>query len=143
MRLLLAAAAGVIGVTTLNVGAPAPASPTEAVVTVSVDLRCTPNGVNYKVDPWTVTLKQGDTIEWDLDAGANTDEIVIQPKRADAWPFETRRFRGGRGNNNRPHGRGMHPGERGRRYQYNVLMVCKGDVSRPDTIVVDPEMIIE
>lgn len=41
MRLLLAAAAGVIGVTSLNVSRPGPTTPAEAVVTVSVDLRRT------------------------------------------------------------------------------------------------------
>jgi len=37
----------------------------------------------------------------------------------------------------------MLPGQQGRRYQYNVLMVCKGPVTRPDTIRIDPEMIIQ
>ncbi len=146
MRMLLAAAVGVIGITgfvSRPDRSPAPVPADEAVVLVSVDLRCTPNGVNYTVEPWAAHLKQGDSIEWDLDAGASTDEIVIEPKRPGNWPFATRRFRGGRGANNRPHGRGMRPGEQGKRYEYNVLMVCKGPVSRPDTIRVDPEMIIE
>ena len=138
MRFLLAAAGAAV-ITGFHIRKEG--SPTVAAVTVSVDLRCTPTGVTYNIDPWSVTLKQGDTIEWDLKAEAHTDEMVIEPKQANAWPFATRNFRGGR--TNRPHGRDMLPGQQGRRYQYNVLIVCKGPVTRPDTIRIDPEMIIQ
>jgi hypothetical protein len=115
----------------------------EATVQVKVDLKCTPTGVTYTIDPWNVTIHQGDEVEWVLDPTANTDDLEIRPKRAERWPFATRNFRGGRNSNNRPHGRGMRPGQRGTRHAYNVLMVCKGPVSRPDTVVIDPEIIID
>ena len=134
-------AAGVAIVTGFSARIESTPTGSPTTVIVRVDLRCTPTGASYSVDPWSVTLRQDDSIEWRLYAGANTDEIVIAPRNPCAWPFSTTKFRGDR--SNPPYGRDMAAGGHGHRYPYDVLMVCKGDVSRPDTIRVDPEMVIQ
>ena len=140
MRFILVAASVAV-VTGFSVGTAGTQTGAPTTVTVGVDLRCTVNGASYSIYPWSVTLRQDDSVDWRLYPTATTDEMIVQPRNPKAWPFATTRSKGDR--TNRPYGRDMRPDEHGNRYEYDILMVCKGDVSRPDTVRIDPEMIIQ
>ena len=76
--------------------------------------------------------------DWPCHSFLKPDKGVLRKINLLQWPV---RFRGDR--EKRPYGRDMRAGGSGHRYPYDVLMVCKGAVTRPDTIRIDPEIIIQ
>ncbi len=115
-------------------------APRLATVTVSVDVRCPGNRVEFSVDPWQARLQQGDEIEWVLAESAGSDSIWLAPKRGRPWPFVGAAPRGDRRNPAR--GRDMRPNQGGR-HPYDITLVCQEGDSGPYTVVIDPDMIIE
>ncbi len=111
-------------------------------VTVAVDVRCNPNNaVSLSVAPWTAQLAQGDSIIWVLDPNANVPEITITSKQP-GWPFTTSPPY--KGNAARPpKGSGMRPNQAGRRYAYGITAVCTRADGTTNTVVIDPDMIIQ
>jgi hypothetical protein len=110
-----------------------------------VDVRCNGQSVWFNVDPWSATLNQNDEVEWVLNDSAGSSEITINPKRPGMWPFADSHNRGGRGGQvraNRPRARGMKPDQRGKRFSYAIQLVCERAGSGPDTVIIDPQIII-
>jgi len=111
----------------------------QAPVVVTIDVRCPGQSVQYTVDPWEVSVRQGDRIEWRLSEGSTADEFAIESKTQE-WPFE-----GSRGVSGRKASPAvtpnMRPNQRGRRYQYNIRLTCQSE-SRSVPVLIDPDIII-
>ncbi|HVF38778.1 MAG TPA: hypothetical protein VM939_02685 [Gemmatimonadaceae bacterium] len=110
--------------------------------TVMVDIRCLPgNGVSFSLAPWTVQLRQGETVDWVLHPDAGVSEISITPKQP-AWPFqETGPYRGNAANG--PKARNMRAAQAiGARFGYNVNASCTRADGSTSRIIIDPDMII-
>jgi len=107
---------------------------------VTIDARCT-GGDNTSITlrPWNLKLRQGDAVNWVLNANANSNDVTITPKR-DAWPFAAAPpYKGGKG---KPAQSGaMRPNSRGR-YSYNVSLICTNG-ARSDTVMIDPDIIVD
>jgi hypothetical protein len=106
---------------------------------VTVDAKCaSPRNTQVTVTPWNITLAQGDDVQWNIDNGANTGEITIAPKAA--WPFATNQGNGTKGSPAR--GSAMRANARGR-YSYTITLICQAGNSTPDTVRIDPDVIVE
>jgi hypothetical protein len=113
-----------------------------AIVQVTVNARCAgPNNTEVTVSPWNVRLRQGDEVEWVLAANANSNNVTITPKETSDWPFATRGpFNGAKGNPARANG--MRGNGRGT-YKYNIALVCQSGQNAPDSVIVDPDIIVD
>jgi plastocyanin len=113
-----------------------------ATVQVTVNARCAgPNSTEITVRPWNVRLQQGDEVEWVLSANANTNALTITPKASSDWPFAARGpYASTRGNSARANG--MRANGRGS-YKYDISLICQAGNSAPDTVVVDPDIIVD
>lgn len=115
--------------------------PSRATVQVTVSARCAgPNSTEVTVSPWNVRLQQGDEIEWVIAANANSDNISVTPKTTSGWPFASRgpfnaaKGQPARANNMRPNSRGS--------YKYNIELVCQAGSNPPDSVIIDPDVIV-
>ncbi len=115
--------------------------PSRATVQVTVSARCAgPNSTEITVSPWNVRVQQGDEIEWIIAANANSDNITVRPKATSGWPFASRgpfnatKGQPARANGMRPNGRGS--------YKYDIELVCQAGNNPPDSVVVDPDVIV-
>jgi hypothetical protein len=119
-----------------------PATPAFATTRITVDARCAgPNNTQVSVAPWNARIAQGDSVEWVVNAAANTEEITITAKRANAWPFTAATpYRGSKAAPAR--GAGMRNNARGR-YSYNIQLVCQSGATPPDTVLIDPDIIVD
>ncbi len=111
-----------------------------AIREVTIDARCS-GGDNTSITlrPWNLKLRQGDVVNWVLNANANSDEVTITPKR-DAWPFVGAPPYKGVKRNPAQSG-AMRPNSRGR-YSYNVSLICTNGLSS-DTVMIDPDIIVD
>jgi hypothetical protein len=114
----------------------------QAVVQVTVNARCAgPNNTEVTVRPWNVRLRQGDQLEWVIAANANSNDITITPKSSSGWPFASRepingtKGRPARANGMRANGRGT--------YKYNIALVCQSGQNPPDSVIIDPDVIVD
>jgi plastocyanin len=107
---------------------------------VTIDARCT-GGDNTSITlrPWNLKVRQGDTVNWVLNANANSNDVTITAKR-EAWPFaEAPPYKGAKGKPARSGA--MRPNARGR-YSYNVSLICTNG-ARSDTVLIDPDIIVD
>ena len=113
-----------------------------ATVRVTVSARCAgPNSTEITVSPWNVRLQQGDEIEWVIAANANSEDITMTPKSTSGWPFASRGpFNASKARPTRANG--MRPNSRGS-YQYNIQLVCQSGNNPPDSVLVDPDIIVD
>lgn len=122
----------------LTAAARGPAS-VPATQSVSIDARCAGNrNTSITVQPWNLHVGQGDEVQWVISPSANTGEVTISPKAA--WPFANNRRQGSK--TVPASSSGMQPGARGR-YSYTIRLVCQAGASQPDTVVVDPDVIVD
>lgn len=123
----------------LFTGAAVRAAPAKATRVVTVDARCAgPRNTEVTVRPWNLQVSQGDDVQWAISNAANTSEITITPKAA--WPFATNRPQGTKAT---PAGSsGMRPGSLGK-YSYTIRLICQAGGSPPDTVVIDPDVIVD
>jgi hypothetical protein len=114
----------------------------QATVTVTVNARCAgPKQTEITVSPWNVRMAQGDQINWVIANNANSDNITIEPKDRTRWPFTNQPpYAGTKANPAR--GTGMRPNARGT-YKYNISLICQQGSNAPDTVVVDPDIIVD
>lgn len=115
--------------------------PSRAAVQVTVSARCAgPNSTEITVSPWNVRLQQDDEVEWIIAANANSNNITVTPKATSGWPFASRGpFIAGKGQPARANG--MRPNGRGS-YKYDIQLVCQSGNNPPDSVVVDPDVIV-
>lgn len=99
-------------------------------------------GVSFSLTPWTIEMRAGDSINWNLDSGANVTEMEVITKRpGGAWPF--RRKPPYKVTKDRPMGaQALDDAHSGRRYQYAVSAICVRGASEVDSVVIDPDIII-
>ena len=107
---------------------------------VDVDVRCRGNAEpTWDVTPDTVTIVRGQGITWSLSVNGNGNTVEVFPKpRQPAWPFPTARPQGNRQNPARS-GASRAAGH----WRYNITVVCQQGNNPPDTVVIDPDIIIE
>lgn len=100
------------------------------------------DGISFSLTPWTTTVRAGDSINWNLDPGANVSEMEVITKRPGGpWPF--RRKPPYKVTKNHPMGaQALDDAHNDRRYQYAVSAICFRDSSNVDTVVIDPDIII-
>jgi hypothetical protein len=98
-------------------------------------------GATVTVKPWRVTLtKRTEQIEWSL-IPAGIDTVMISPKYVAGWPFVTappiivRSVKPGIGKD-------IPDGVPAGAYKYNITGVCRRSGAVPDTVIIDPDMII-
>lgn len=105
---------------------------------VVITLNCESAGATIGVHPWRVAMASRDgQIEWSL-AGRDLS-VTITPKDPAQWPFEAPPpivvdARPGIGKGLKDSAGGV--------YKYNVTGVCGASGTAPDTVVLDPDMII-
>ena len=133
-------AVGVVGVVGLGSAGAIALDSQEQDATVSVDVRCRGNNQpTWTVTPDTVTIRRGQGITWSLAANGNGNTVEVFPKpRQPAWPFPTARPQGNRQNPARS-GASRNTGH----WRYNITVVCQQGNNPPDTVVIDPDIIIE
>lgn len=114
----------------------------QANVNVSVNARCAGrNNTEITVSPWNVRIRQGDQLSWVINANANTSAITITQKDGGAWPFAAEPpYRGtkatpARATRMRANARGT--------YKYNIQLICQSGSNPPDTVLVDPDVIVD
>lgn len=111
---------------------------------VTVDARCAgPRNTSVTVSPWNLHVPRDSnvTVTWVINAAANTDTITITPKQGTSWPFGGDAAVGSKATPARVQGRT--PNEPGVRYRYNIQLVCRIGAADPDTVVVDPDIIVD
>jgi hypothetical protein len=86
-----------------------------------------------------VTIVRGQGIAWSLAVNGNGNTVEVYPKPEQRpWPFP----------NARPTGNRQNPARSGAsnaigRWRYNITVVCQQGNNPPDTVVIDPDIIIE
>ncbi len=115
--------------------------PSRATVQVTVSARCAgPNSTEVTVSPWNVRLQQDDEIEWVISANANSDNVTVTPKATSGWPFASRgpfiatKGQSARANRMRPNSRGS--------YKYDIQLICQSGNNPPDSVLIDPDVIV-
>jgi plastocyanin len=136
MRKLLIVIGGAALLTLLIAARPTtPPDAQAATTTVKVHVNCQGSRVSFWVDPWTVTIGQGDEVEWQLQGNATSNQISVEPKRGRQWPFNGNAQAGTKASPARSGG----PANRVGRHGYNITLAC--DNNGP-TVVVDPDIVI-
>lgn len=110
-------------------------------VTVDIGADCKGrDSTAITVSPWTVTVAQGDSIAWAIDADSKVESVEITPKDPERWPFaEKPPYKGGKGRPAR--GRRMKPNARGT-YAYDVTVTCKVG-QRTWKTTLDPDIVVD
>lgn len=107
---------------------------------VTITLNCEGNGATIGVHPWRAMLaSRSDSILWTL-AGPTGYTVSITPKDPARWPFSSPPpivvgAQGGVGKN-------IPAGVAAGTYKYVVTGVCVRSGQAPDTVILDPDMII-
>jgi len=108
---------------------------------VLINFSCdTDGGATVRVMPWRVRLNsKAEQIEWRL-VGAGIKSVEITPKTVARWPFAAAPpiVVG----NTPGIGRNIPPSVPADTYKYNITGVCLRSGSTPDTVIIDPDMII-
>ncbi len=139
MRRTLIAAAGLLGLAGIPLFRPTQPAVRPVVLTVT----CTGQGVNFSLMPWSVGLSNANPVEWRINSNANTDEITIEPKPGEGWPFEEAPpFRATKTAPKRA-GALKSGLQRGDVYRYTVTLTCRTPSSGPYRVVIDPDMVVD
>lgn len=99
-------------------------------------------GATVTVRPWRIVLqKRTDQLEWSLNP-SGIDSVAITPKPGEQWPFISPEpplivTEGKDGIAS-----GIPDSVAGGTYKYNITGVCARSSGPPDTVVIDPDMII-
>lgn len=134
MRFAILVVAGVV--------ACAPSPRQEGRERVDIDVKCSASGgVSFRIKPWTARLQQDGVIEWHIDGNANTEAITIESKQG-AWPFTVNPPYNGT-KQNPARGTNMKPNQSGQRFAYAIRAVCQTANYGPDTVIVDPDMVVD
>lgn len=112
-----------------------------ATIPVNVSITCTGTGMQASIDPYVVSVPEGDQVEWILAAASTVAEIEIDKKRYMGWPYDgSLPIRGGK--DNPPKAGRMKEGQVGRTFGYNISATCTSGDGQSRKIVIDPDMII-
>jgi hypothetical protein len=141
--LLLGGAVAVVASTRLAASDPPPVRRAAQTIDVAVRVDCLAGrGVSFSLIPWSVTVSQGDSINWILDPQSNVDSMEVVGTKGKGWPF-TRKppYKVAK---NKPNGAKDHDlREKPGKYKYAVQAVCVRVPSMAaDTVLIDPDMII-
>jgi hypothetical protein len=125
-------------VTLLAAGVAAiPYSPPRAAATEQVMVHCPNGGQPGKVTPEPVKIVLGDTILWKMTGQVQSDTLVITLKdERQAWPFDGAMPKG---KTSAKSGEARVKGT----YGYNVHLLCKRPGGGSDSVVIDPDIIID
>lgn len=135
MRAFFLGAAGVVLLGLSVAAAPPPRVSTDT-TTVNVHVNCQGTRVSFWVDPWTVSIAQGDDVHWRLQGNSTSNAISVAPKRGGAWPFNGNPVAGTKADPARSGG----PANRAGRHGYNITLQCP---SGGPTVVIDPDIVID
>jgi plastocyanin len=102
--------------------------------TVKVHVNCQGSRVSFWVDPWSVTINQGDDVQWQLQGNSTSNQISVAPKGG-KWPFNGNPQAGSKANPARSGG----PANQAGRHGYNITLAC--DNNGP-TVVIDPDIVV-
>ena len=125
-------------VTLLAAGVAAiPYSPPRAAATEQVMVHCPNGGQPGKVTPEPVKVVLGDTILWKMTGQVQSDTLVITLKdEKQAWPFDGAMPKG---KTSAKSGEARVKGK----YGYNVHLQCRRPGGGSDSVVIDPDIIID
>ena len=142
MRSVNALLVAIVGLAGLGFADVVPFGPQAQAGPTMVNVTCVGGAVQVSVSPWAMQVRQGSDGEWELSNTSGSQSMVIAPKRPGPanWPFQTMRP-GGKGPNDRARGSNMRPNQAGRRFAYNITLVCQ-DGTNTYTVVIDPDIII-
>jgi plastocyanin len=139
MRTPLLVTAGAVSCLLITVAALSGSPRAAATQTVTIDARCAgPRNTQVTVQPWNLRIAQGDDVRWEINAAANTNAITITPKAS--WPFATNRPGGSK--TTPATAAGMNPNSRGK-YSYSIQLVCQAGANPPDSVLIDPDVIVD
>lgn len=133
---------GIVGLAGFGFASVIPSGPPAQAGPTMVSVTCGGGNVQVSVNPWAMEVQQGSDGEWELSNASGSQSIVIAPKRPGPanWPFRAMRP-GGKGPNDRARGSNMWPNQAGRRFAYNITLVCE-DAGNTYAVVIDPDIII-
>jgi hypothetical protein len=104
---------------------------------VTITLTCPNDGGKIGVHPWRINVTKADGVEWSV--GANDKSVWITPKDPAMWPFDGDTINVTSGNSVKS--TNFKPTVEAGTYRYVVTGVCD-NANGPDTVVLDPDMII-
>lgn len=110
---------------------------------VYVRVDCLANrGVSFTLAPWTIEVREADSLSWTLSDNSSVSEMdIIEKKDNKKWPFKKKPPY--KVEKNKPNGaRGLDPNENQDKYSYAVRAVCPRADGEADTLIIDPDMII-
>lgn len=131
--ILIAGGLFIIGLTVA--AAPSTSDSQAVATTVEVHVECAGSRVSFWVEPWTVSIAQGDDVDWHLEATSTANSISVSAKRGGNWPFAGSPVAGTKANPARSGGAANRAGRHG----YNITLQC--DKGGP-TVVIDPDIVI-
>lgn len=114
-------------------------------VTVRVSLTCSNARIGIKVQPWRARItKPGQGIVWRT--GASVKEIRIRKhKTGDRWPFSpgppNKRYKGNQAHP--PRATGLKPGNKGKRFPYEITLAFTDPRGKLRHAVIDPDMVVD
>lgn len=112
------------------------------VVTVNVKITCEGEAVDASIDPYVVTLQQGDEVRWVLTDSPHVTKLVIDRKPGKKkWPYDDGPPYEASAKNPASAKR-MKEHDRSRKYLYNLVATCARPGATPREIIIDPDMII-
>jgi hypothetical protein len=132
MKRVLAVAGGLVLVAFVAAGRPVPQSQD-----VVVSVRCPAGNNPASVNPETVHVAQGGSIDWRVTGPTASDSIRISLKNpGQGWPFA-----GGppRGVSSARATGARNPGT----YPYNIHLLCRVPGGDPEEVTIDPDIIVD
>lgn len=112
---------------------------------VSVHAQCDGDQLGaHSVTPDTVTIAQGGSADWELDASSNATGLTVEPKHPGHWPYaHDAHFKGGKGKDHRAHANGgdMNKNAAGT-YPYNIVLGCVDAQGDTTEVTIDPTIIV-
>jgi len=114
---------------------------------VSIHFKCeTGGGATVTINPWRRQLgARTDSIQWTLvtpgPGDSAPDSVLIAPKSVNQWPF-TSGFPISVKTSKPGVAQGIQATVPAGTYKYSVTGICKFPGMAPDTVVIDPDMII-
>lgn len=109
---------------------------------VNVKITCEGAAVDASINPYAVSLLQGDEVRWVLTGSPHVATLVIdrKPDSRD-WPYEDKPPY--RASAESPAGaKRMKAHDNDRTYRYNLIATCARPGATPKSIIIDPDMII-
>lgn len=135
MRIPILIAGGLFAIGLTVAAAPSTSDSQAATTTVNVHVNCQGSRVSFWVDPWTVSIAQGEDVDWRLQGNSTSNSISVSAKRGGNWPFAGSPVAGTKANPARSGGAANRAGRHG----YDITLQC--DQGGP-TVVIDPDIVI-